>query len=671
MASTPPPTRPLVEELASLSEAVFHAALGRLSEVHDHAGAGGVEVALRLVALMGARAELSSRRQADRLHAILRRLRLAAPALAELGHKARGFSPALRNAVAGFLSPAERRLLLQGDLSQHERPGVGATRSTDTEPTTPAISVSKAREGAPASAEETEGDGNSFTAVVLLASPGQEATRAMLAARKYALFVLSSVDRLEQDLASNGDVCACLVDGSVLGGLRRDQQIELFETIGSYSTFIWLRVDETNLALSAAEVRESLKRTRCLRGEVPAPLLSIQPDGSLREREVDEIEAASKALRAKQGAYFVPGELTADQGNVLMAAARNHARELRFQGQLEMTSLWTKFISGGRSSARIALLRVNVSGPCIVAKIDSKELVLDEMRRFRTFIQEWDDALRPTLHFHGSAAVVLFGLVPHEEDRTRPAEVLAEKLEALWNSELFSSIEPDELGRHGDALSQGIAEAVRRLGELNERQPPSSSLRSLGNPALAQISRLVQSGVDWGMPGIAETLERASSRFDRLALAATIHGDVHLRNILLRAGRDAHLIDYAGSGPGHPSVDLVRLELALFLGPLRQLESEERCVEYQRRLSLEGATYEQLEQEFPALHACQINKVASRGCVAARERALEVLRVHGGEAADYHAAKYLVACQHLVMWGNNTGLARATVEALVDGVASP
>ena len=50
-----------------------------------------------------------------------------------------------------------------------------------------------------------------------------------------------------------------------------------------------------------------------------------------------------------------------------------------------------------------------------------------------------------------------------------------------------------------------------------------------------------------------------------------MHGDVHLRNILIRGESEVHLVDYAASGPGHPAVDLVRFELALYLGPVANL----------------------------------------------------------------------------------------------------
>ena len=437
-------------------------------------------------------------------------------------------------------------------------------------------------------------------------------------------------------------------------------QVALFELVARYSTFTWVRIDETGLALPTTEARRCFARARCIRGDVPAGLISFRPEGTVRAPELDDLKRAREALLARHGAEFVPGELRKDQAAVLMAAARSHARERRFAGPLEMTSLVTEFLAGGHSVARIALLRVNGDGASIIAKVAEKTHVADEMLRFRTYVQEWDDALRPTLHFHHDAAVILFGLVPDERDRRRPAKVLSEELDDLWTAELFG---PDgEIDERAASLRVAVENAARRLGELNQRRPPASGPEGRGNPYVPPI--IQRETMDWGIVGLAEGIQRAQAQLQRLSAAATLHGDVHLRNILVRAQRDAYLIDYAASGPGHPAVDLARLEVALFVGSLQQVEGEHRCEEFQRRLTLNQAGEQELRAHFGALHAPKINGVVVAGCIAARDRALEVVGAYGGSTDDYLAAKYLVAVQNLGMPGLNRGLARATVVAL-------
>jgi hypothetical protein len=104
-----------------------------------------------------------------------------------------------------------------------------------------------------------------------------------------------------------------------------------------------------------------------------------------------------------------------------------------------------------------------------------------------------------------------------------------------------------------------------------------------------------------------------------------------------------HLIDYASSGPGHPAIDLVRLELALYLGCFKQLEEENRYELLQRRLSVDSADVTALESSFGRSHLPAVNKVCIGGCIAARDQALEAVKAHGGDYKDYLAAKYLVA----------------------------
>jgi hypothetical protein len=505
-------------------------------------------------------------------------------------------------------------------------------------------------------------------AVILLAGPYQDANTTLLRSRQLDPIVWGSLDKLEADLATNDDICGCIVDGSVLQTLDKHQQLRLFKVLGQYSTFIWIRVDASQLKLPTADVRECLRQTYCLREGVPAERFSVQPNGALQAHEIDDPLAASRALRASSRATFVPGELRTGEARILMAAARVYARELKMDGVLELRSLQTRFLPGG-PEARIAVLRVNNGGRPIIAKIDKKERIVDEMVRFRTFIEAWDVELRPKLHFHGSAAVLLFGLIAKDNDESQPAEVLQDRLEELWNLELFPK-DDGGIDVLREALAEGVRSTVRRLGDLNERPPPTSDRRP-NNPSVEIFRGLLNSGMDWGLPAVASTaLERAWVRFSTLAVSATVHGDVHLRNVLVRGDRDAHLIDYAGSGPGHPAVDLARLELALFLGPLRQLTSEAQCVEYQKRLTFEGATAETLEQKFPALHRSHINRVCLVGCAVARDRAIDVAKTHGGGAEDYQAAKYILAWQNLVMMGRQTGLARVTIEALAPVIAA-
>ena len=78
------------------------------------------------------------------------------------------------------------------------------------------------------------------------------------------------------------------------------------------------------------------------------------------------------------------------------------------QQLLRVISLETKFLQGGRSGAKIAQVRVNQAGKYVVAKIDQKDLLIQEMRRFLRFIQKWGRVLDLDFHCPGCYADALF-----------------------------------------------------------------------------------------------------------------------------------------------------------------------------------------------------------------------------------------------------------------------
>ena len=84
-----------------------------------------------------------------------------------------------------------------------------------------------------------------------------------------------------------------------------------------------------------------------------------------------------------------------------------------------------------------------------------------------------------------------------------------------------------------------------------------------------------------------------------MAKSAIVHGDIHLRNVLIRGESEVRVIDYEASGPGHPALDLVRFELALYLGPVRQFEDEASSVAFQRALSIGRGPLDILRSSFP------------------------------------------------------------------------
>jgi len=79
----------------------------------------------------------------------------------------------------------------------------------------------------------------------------------------------------------------------------------------------------------------------------------------------------------------------------------------------------------------------------------------------------------------------------------------------------------------------------------------------------------VAEGLNWVDPPMAaKSIDdlgvRALHTLADYDVVALVHGDAHLRNILLRNSTEPVLVDFANAGAGHPFFDFVRLELGIW-----------------------------------------------------------------------------------------------------------
>ena len=325
------------------------------------------------------------------------------------------------------------------------------------------------------------------------------------------------------------------------------------------------------------------------------------------------------------------------------------------------------FFSAGKSGATTVLVRSGSHQ--IVAKLDRKSEVLEEMGRFRTFIMGWDDRLFPMAYLHGNVGVIVFSLVDSMRQRDLPAPMLAEVLEAMWNDEVFTSDGGFQRQMRIGDLKQALEDATRRLCDLNRRVPPMSRYVDYSDLGMRQLEQLEMHGVSWGLGEHVRCARKvAEQQYARLARSAVVHGDLHLQNILIRGGREAFLVDYRASGVGHPAIDLVRLELALYLDFFRPTDTDSMCHELQRAL-VAGEGFKSVSERFSGLLRPAINELCVYGCVLARDRAIEAVVAHGGTVDDYLATKCLVAWQRLLLWRTQTSLTRQIITTLAEANA--
>lgn len=508
--------------------------------------------------------------------------------------------------------------------------------------------------------EETQRD-----TVLLLSHPDRQGSNLnLLNKSQLNPIVVETYEKLTVLLTESTVICGCAIDQSFLSLLDKKRQIELFESLAKYSSFIAIRVQATELRISRECAKKIIKSERRLNTLVPSDAISFQTDGSIRGEELSFFENSAGLLQSYESASFNFRDLTQSESQLLVAALRS--RERAESNHLEIGSgpITVQFLPGGFSGAK--LLTVD-SGETqtLVAKVTTKEGALDEMLRFRTFIQNWNSELRPECHFHGNVAVILFSLVRSDSDPSTPAETLENRLNQVWNNHWVnrSSIANEKV-----FLKMAFKRVSDNLRELNMSAPNQQmDNQSFVNPPGSHLNVLVQEGVVWGLDSSAqEGLMIASNLVKKMGSVSVVHGDIHLQNILIRGESQIHLIDFAASNLGHPALDLVRFELALYLRQVRHFEGEGRCVEFQRLFSIERAGIECLRHRFPEFFKCDFNDACVSGMTNARDSAIEVLGEYGGGILDYLAAKLLIAWQHLGIIGSNTGLARGIIVAISD-----
>ena len=605
---------------------------------------------------------LSKRTQAHRLETLLRGLALRGNPASRVARAARGFPAHLRMAVATAI-PAEARLELYG--SRRRSAALRAEETTDTP--APALEPADQASASP----ETDQERLGHSTVLLLSHPDRQvANRRLLGSAELDPMVVETPADLERVLATSTGVCGCAIDQSALTVLDTEAQEALFATLAEYSSFIAVRVHEgARLRISRDRVSQILQTARQLGTHVPHDAISFRSDRTIQETELSFYQNAAKLLRSHESASFALGELTPAEVQLLVAAARARMRAGSFDPELDAKPLTVRFLTGGRSGAKLATV-VCGNIPTFVAKITPKDRALDEMQRFRTFVQPLNDELSPECHLHGRTAVILFRLVRGDSDPSTPAESLEDRLREVWNKQWLQS---NSEGAEQEAafLERALTRVAQTLAELNRNAPPPScNLGSFVNPPATHIDTLDRQGFVWGLSDCARRARRtAAKRVRRMAKSAIVHGDLHLRNVLIRGESEVRLIDYEASGPGHPALDLVRFELALYLGPVRQFEDEASSVAFQRAVSIDRAPVEVLRSSFQDFFQCHVNSACAAGMTGARDAALDVLQNHGGDHRDYLAMKFLVAWQNLAIIGSQTGLARAVILATAEEIA--
>ena len=597
--------------------------------------------------------QLSESERGDRISRLLSDSSILRETLHHIASGSKSYSPSVKNAIARSV-PEEFRRYVYSKAVEGEK----VITSTPTE--------------VEAQVDDPLQDSDTSAFVLLLSKNDQQANQSLLKSNHLVPLTVIKENELDKYMKLYPDICGFFIDPSFFSTTDKNAIKEILRKIAFYSSLTWICVaesDENNLT-SQAEVRSIIQKAQMIQ-VVPSEQLDFTSNRNIRQTQIPNILIAKRLLAINKDWHVVPDDFDDNELALIMSAAHKYEREHRRVSEIAVSTLRTRSLFGGRTSAKVFSLKLGTSDTPVVAKLDKKDRIHEEIERFNRYIIDWDDRLRPTPYFHFGNGIILFSLVPDADDARVPAPSLEHTLVEIWNNELWSSDADASHDLTAANLSNAIARATKRLSVLNKKSCPAGDLQSLTNPNLQNFIDLKDSGVTWGFPKEAFTaIDKACARYKQLAGKCIVHGDVQLRDLLVRGDHECYFIDYACSGPGHPAWDLSRLELALYLGCFRQVADDETHVAFQKALSLSLVSEEDLRSDYGEFFNLRVNDICLKGCISARDRVLEVLAHWQGAKEDYLVAKYLIAWTALGLPDQQTGLARSVILAFADEIAS-
>jgi hypothetical protein len=467
-------------------------------------------------------------------------------------------------------------------------------------------------------------------------------------------------------LLSDG-VIAISIARSAWGALPKDRHREFLNHICGFSSFAFVKADTIGFVDPPAFDHICAMA----RDTVPGQSQVAHGDSSnIADSDLPRLKAAAHALGGRDGVRLFPMDIPPTAARLLIAAVGSEIDDRNFPNVVELQTIGTKTMQGGNSQALLVQAHPDDGGRPLVIKYAPLDQLRDEMRRFSSFIKPWDQMLNPRLHYHDKEGVITFGIVDDPECPGAPAPTLESHLEKCFRKESGNP----EPSLNVSELVGLIDRVVQKLIDLNSRRCSVTTHTSMAWMTLEPIDEALSRELKWTFPGIqsgSEPLLLAREAIDKLtpySARAVVHGDLHLRNILVRDRREPFLIDYAYSGPGHPCFDLAWFESAVFFRFFRTLGGEQSISRLFSSLLEPGATFDLIVENHPGECTPDTNRVAIHTSVLCRNAAENVLRQHGVPPSQFRLMKLLVACQSLIRFDVQSIVVRAMITALVNSI---
>lgn len=381
-----------LSELAGLSEDRFYVALSKVPVDQVYRGVRGAELVVQVVHLIEENGLLSEQTKATRVQMILERLKLDERGLERLAEHAVAMTPVVRNTIATKL-PAILKIKLA-------RPSIKP--SDNLQPAKQPKHDAIWKSASPLIDERTEGQvdvemnttkysdynineevADAGTVAILSKGDLQESNKSLLASKKIGSFVWDTVEKLKEELIHSSDICAFIIDESFIQELDKDMQQELFRRIAEYSSFLWIRIHDTGcLRITHPEIRQIIRSEWCLSNPVPGDNLSFRQGRNIQASELLDVQHVLRTIRAKCYTAMICGEISEEESLVLTAAVCLDAQSSRLDGTPVIVKKFSaRFLAGGRSNARLAVIQVDGHKRPVIAKIDKRTLLSEEIKR--------------------------------------------------------------------------------------------------------------------------------------------------------------------------------------------------------------------------------------------------------------------------------------------------
>lgn len=588
-----------------------------------------------------------------------RRIRLILDAIAE-------GDPGILPSIAGALQASSPealnaiRTLLPAALRYVAVPPRANEQLPPPSPITARTAMSQDR--APREEMDRRLNDSEFLAVALVGTFDEHVRNdGLLRQHKLDPYRIQSLDEL-WEMASTG-LCGFVIGGSVWRQIPPSEHPRVIRLVCEYSTFLFSRTCLNGLSEESAQsFTRWAKGARC--GTLDGQRFCHGQDCELSLADISELKDAAKLLDAAGKVEFFPLGLSESEAALLRLIAeerRRHHQPVMFR------RLGTRELAGGRSGSRVFLLNDGSSQP-FVAKVGDTEILASEVRRFQEWIRDWEpNVTDPALHSHSGSAAVTFRLQAAPDIEGIPAPSLEQRLEELRLAEWTQSLE--NCVRKADDLYLAVERAIDRLVQLNSR---SSNRQSPDEEFWLHwpVRDLATRGIDftlidkhWRNIDLWELIQKAHSCVRPNLSRGVVHGDIHGRNILL-LDRLPAFIDFAWSGPGHPLVDLIRLDATVRASSMRMLLNKQSMRDLFHSVYVVGADVQSVLRNHPALSVSPLARLAIRTAARVRTAADSVSRSHGLDSLEFYAMHCIVSAYLLVNQAPGSGVERLLLSVL-------